>query len=175
MSERQGLTSIALAIGLGAVVVVPLACAGQKGATEQQLAAARQKSGEGSTLYKEHCAECHGQRGEGQPGVPHVMGPSALPVKVKQKAPDSSQMNDPAMRDRIQRTAVPGGGQEMRIRFNTAADIFKYMTEDHPGLSNPVSDDQMWQVLTFMLDAHGLKVPPGGLTADNAASVKNER
>lgn len=172
MAQGRGFSIAALAIGSGLAVAL-LACAGQKGATEQQLAAARAKSADGATLYKEHCAECHGQRGEGQPGVPRVMGPGALAVKVKEKPPDATQMNDPAQRERLQR-AAPGGGKELRIRFNTAADIYKYMTDDHPGISNPVPDDQMYVVLSFMLDAHGLKVPQGGLTEANAASVKNE-
>lgn len=175
MPQRYGLTRVGLAIPLALAVALPLACAGQRGATEQQLAAARQKFSEGATLYKEHCAECHGERGEGQPGVPRVMGPGALPVKVKEKAPDMSQMSNAAAREQLERNAVPGGGRELRMRFNTAADIYKYMIDQHPGMANPVPDEQLWTVLAFMLDAHGLAIPQGGLTAQNAATVKNER
>jgi mono/diheme cytochrome c family protein len=174
MPQGNGLSAALLAIPPALAVALLIACAGQKGATEQQLAAARQVAGEGATLYQDHCAECHGARGEGQPGVPRVMGPRALPVKVKEKPPDTSQMNDPAKRERLQRSGAIGAGAELRMRFNTAADIFKYATEEHPGISNPVADEEMWGVLTFMLHAHGLKIPPGGITEQNAATIKNE-
>lgn len=173
MIHRPAASLAVLAISVGFGICVPFGCAEQKGATEMQLDAARKVAPDGAKLYKDSCAECHGARGEGQAGIPRVMGSRALPVKVKEKPPELSTMSDPAARERLQQTRA-SGPRELRRRFNTAADIHKYMMDDHPGLSTAVDSDQMWQILTFMLDAHGLKIPPGGLKDDNAASVKNE-
>ena len=51
MTQRFGSITVALAIPLALAIALPVGCAGQKGATEAQLAAARGFSAEGATLY----------------------------------------------------------------------------------------------------------------------------
>jgi mono/diheme cytochrome c family protein len=159
----------------GTGIVMILACSGQRGATEQQIAAAQQKMPSAAQLYEQSCTECHGKRGEGGPGTPPIMGPGALPVKLKEKrsmGATGAASSDPTMRERQQQEAR-GGPKELRMRFNTAADIFQFIQEEHPSLSSPLTDEELYAVLSFVLDAHGLPIPQGGVTAQNAASVKN--
>jgi mono/diheme cytochrome c family protein len=162
-------------IGVAAALLWGSACGSQKGATQQQLEQARARVPNGAQIFQRSCVECHGQRGEGGPGVPTIMGGSALPVKVKEKRDTTSAVSsgDQSAIERQRRQAAVGE-KELRMRFNTAADIYKYLSEEHPILSPPLSEEEWWSALTFVLDAHGVQIPQGGLTAQNAASVKNE-
>jgi len=153
-------------------------CAGQRGATQQAMARARTSQAEGSKVYSENCTICHGDVGQGGPGAPPVMGGSALPVKVRIRRDhkiDSLKADD-ARRKQYEDSKVAGSGErEQRMRFRTAQDIFVFVTEKHPPMSASLDPEQYWSVLSFVLDAHGLKVPAGGLNEKNAVSVENER
>jgi mono/diheme cytochrome c family protein len=158
---------------LGSALVLAGACSSQKGATQQQLAAAQTKMPAGAEVYKAACAECHGANGEGGPGAPGLMGPNDLPVKVREKK-QKLDFSDPAMREKAQREAAAGGPKELRMRFNTAADIYKYAEQEHGPLSTgQISEEEWWSVLSFVLAVKGWSVPDGGLNAGNAASVPN--
>jgi cytochrome c len=53
-------------------------CASQRGATEANLIDANNASPLGEVVYKERCARCHGQRGEGAESAPALMGEKTL-------------------------------------------------------------------------------------------------
>ncbi len=97
---------------------------------------------EGGAIYLARCAKCHGPTGKGTDEAPALVGANALPL-------------DPPPTAKVRRT-----------RFATAKDVFDFvkanMPADKPGT---LSDDQVYEVLTFDLklngvDLHGLKVDP---------------
>ncbi len=161
-----------------AVLAGTTGCAGQRGATQQAMAHAKASQADGSKVYAENCAICHGDIGQGGPGAPPVMGGSALPVKVRIRHDtkiDTLSADDPR-RKQYEDSKITGSGErEQRMRFKTAKDIFVFITEKHPPMSASLEPEQYWTVLSFVLDAHGLKVPAGGVNEKNAESVKNER
>ena len=61
-----------------------------------------------------------------------------------------------------------------RGKFVTAQDVFDYVKSEMPLPKKKVgtlSEQQYWEVTEYLLAASGRKLPDGGLTADNAASV----
>ncbi len=57
-----------------AVSLLLSACGGARGATEAEVADGKNISATGALLYERNCASCHGERGEGGPGSPAVLG-----------------------------------------------------------------------------------------------------
>jgi cytochrome c len=160
-----------------ALLALPGACGGgARGAGEQSLAKAATAAPQGQQLYAAQCAHCHGEQGEGTANGPPLMGPGALPVR-RQKQADLVTINDPVLRRQAQRDSVPGAAQtaEARRAFQSAADIHAYLASDHRKLEGVTALDEpdQWAVLTYVLTAHGLEVPEGGLTVANAGGVRN--
>jgi len=107
---------------------------------DQQVAA-------GSDLFAEHCAQCHGDAGEGTDDAPALVGAGALP----KEPPDDRQfrMND----------------------FNTALDVFSFVDEYMPATDpGSVSEAEKIDILAFALFANGVELDHE-LTADNADEV----
>src|SRR6187399_2980481 len=99
---------------------------------------------EGGALFGDHCAECHGDSGQGTDDAPRLVGEGALP-----EVPPEERMfrtND----------------------FNTAADVYafanQYMPADDP---DEVSDQEMVDILAFALSANGIELDEE-LTTSNA-------
>lgn len=102
---------------------------------------------EGGALFGDHCAECHGESGQGTDNAPRLVGEGALPEE-------------------------PPEGRMFRTNdFNTAADVYafanEYMPADDP---DSVSDAQMVDILAFALSANGIELDEQ-LTVDNADEV----
>jgi cytochrome c5 len=176
MAKAKLLTHVAVLASL--VGCIGVACSFQRGATQQSLARAQGAQAQGFKVYEETCMICHGEKGEGGPGAPSIMGPGALPVRIMQRRDttiDREPANSPRRRA-YEQSLVPGSGErQLRIPFKTAQDIYVYLTEKHPPMNASLELEQYWAVLSFVLDAHGVKVPQGGLTEANAAQVLNER
>jgi mono/diheme cytochrome c family protein len=102
---------------------------------------------EGGALFGDHCAECHGESGQGTGNAPPLVGEGALPEEPPE--------------ERMFRTND----------FNTAADVYafanEYMPADDP---DSVSDAQMVDILAFALSANGIELDEE-LTVDNADEV----
>jgi S-disulfanyl-L-cysteine oxidoreductase SoxD len=102
---------------------------------------------EGGALFGDHCAECHGESGQGTDNAPRLVGEGALPEEPPE--------------ERMFRTND----------FNTAADVYafanEYMPADDP---DSVSDTQMVDILAFALSANGIELDEQ-LTLDNADEV----
>jgi cytochrome c len=156
---------------LVAAVAGLLACSTTpRGALDANLAQARNKAAQGGTLFGEHCASCHGQRGEGL-SAPAIMGVDALPEYPKDPTMSSDiRSTDPA-EQQLRQQLYPGGAP-MREPFRTAADLYNYvssqMPKKHPG---SLGSQDYWKIVTFMLIAHGASVPPEGVDEQNAPSV----
>lgn len=101
----------------------------------------------GGTLYGEHCAECHGDAGQGTDLAPAVVGEGALPL-------------DPPAEREVRTT-----------QFRTALDVFvfadEYMPGDAPG---SLPDEDLVDILAFALFANGVELDEP-LGFDNAESV----
>lgn len=100
---------------------------------EQEMATFEQQVERGGTLYGTHCAECHGNAGQGTSEAPAVVGEGALP-----RTPPAT---------RTVRTA----------EFETALDVFVFASENMPG-DDPgsLADQEMVDILAFALFANGV-------------------
>jgi len=90
---------------------------------------------EGQKLYEEHCANCHGDSGEGGTKAPRVVGlaQGALPL-------------DP-----------PADRKYRKNRFVTVADVADFVVPNMPpGKGGSLPADQYWDILAFDLHANGV-------------------
>ena len=161
--------------GFAAAVGLVAACASTPhGATDVNMAKARSGSPNGSSLFQRNCAGCHGERGQSVSAAPRIMGEGALP-----EYPQEHDINsDPAAGDaellRLRAQTRPQGAP-WRDPFRTAQDLYSYVSKNMPlpvEKAGSLSAEQYWTIINFMLLAHGVRVPPEGVTAQNASSVK---
>jgi mono/diheme cytochrome c family protein len=142
------------------------------GATEANLAAAHQKAAPGAAVYRQQCAACHGERGEGLASSPAIMGSGALPLYERDPATSTNPaMQDPAERLRTQN--LPPGA-DVRGAFRTAQDLFNYVSREMPlprSKAGTLKPEEYWAVTNYILAGHGVPLPEGGANASNAASV----
>jgi cytochrome c5 len=151
------------------------ACAStQYGATEANLARARSASATGATLFQQQCAGCHGDRGESRTGAPRILGEDALPEYPRPRDVNT----DPASGDpealRLEAQSRPQGAP-WRDPFRTAKDLYDFVSNKMPPSEKKrasLSAEDYWAIVNFMLLAHGVPVPPEGVTETNAGSVK---
>ena len=157
-------------------VAIGAACSStQYGATDAGLAKARSVSPKGATLFQAQCAQCHGERGESaSSSAPRLMGEGALP-----EMPRARNINaDPAAGDReslrLEARSRPAGAP-WRDPFRTAKDVHKFVSENMPPSEEArktLSAEDYWAIVNFVLSAHGVELPPGGVTEQNAGAVK---
>lgn len=144
----------------------------QLGATDPDLAKARSQVAAGAEAYNRECAACHGQRGEGLASSPAVMGPSALPLYTRDpKTSTNPALQDPAEQQRDQN--LPAGA-DTRGAFENAADLYGYVSREMPlprSKAGSLKPEEYWAIVNYMLVAHGLSLPEGGVNEGNAASV----
>lgn len=129
------------------VALAALGCGGGGGGGASPVAAAKSAAPRGAQVFERECAGCHGAEGEGIAGTPAVMGDGALPLK--------------------------GAGGD-HGPFANAHDVFAYVKKEMPlpqAKAGSLSDEDYWAVTAYLLAGSGRKLPPGGLTAENAKSV----
>jgi cytochrome c len=89
---------------------------------------------EGKELFAEHCASCHGDRGQGTEDGPRIVGKHTLP-------------------------AEPRSGSKREVIFSTGADVYRFvasqMPADDPATLTPA---QYNAVVAFALSANGVKL-----------------
>lgn len=163
-----------------AVVAVVSACFASAcnspplGASDPNLAMAKDKNKTGADLFAQRCAGCHGERGQGKNG-PSLMGAGALPEYPRDKSDSTQAFTDPQEIENQVQTRPPG--TPSREPFRNAGDLFNYVSKNMPLPSDQVgslSSDEYWAVVSFILTAHGAAVPEGGVTPQNAASIPIE-
>ncbi len=102
---------------------------------------------EGKSVYKDHCASCHGTKGEGD-SAPAIVGVKALPI------------------------APPAGAKTRRSEFKNAADVEAFvksaMPIDAPG---SLSDAQAFAVVAWELHHSGRDLGGVALDPSNAAQI----
>jgi len=162
-----GSSIVSLGVALGACSATPL------GASEPNMANAKQKAGPGGELFDRECAGCHGKRGEGLTNAPAIIGTTALAEYPR----DKSLSTSPAMSNNQQQQAgdtTRPPGAPSRDPFHTAQDLYGYVSTRMPlpkSRAGTLKPEEYWAVVNFMLVAHGSAVPDGGINAGNAASV----
>ena len=152
------------------VALIGACGAAQSGATDANVATASANASEGARLFGQQCAHCHGQRGEGT-SAPAIMGPGALPTYPR----TSDLSTNPAYSDpselKLREAARPAGAPK-REPFNTAHDVYNYVSKNTPlKAAGSLKTEEYWAILNFMLTAHGVAMPQGGLSGANASSV----
>ena len=158
-----------------ALVALVAACSSiPRGATPANFSNAQSASPQGFALFKQNCAGCHGERGESVTKAPSIMGPGALPEYPPQRDANA----DPASGDpellKLQAQTRPAGAP-WRDPFRDADDLYHYVQKNMPlpaDKAGSLSAEEYWAIVNFMLLGHGVQVPPGGVTAENAHSVK---
>jgi cytochrome c len=102
---------------------------------------------DGKTVYKEHCASCHGTKGEGD-SAPAIVGAKALSI------------------------APPAGAKTRKSEFKNAADVEAFvksaMPIDAPGT---LSDAQAFAVVAWELHNSGTELGGVALDASNATAI----
>jgi mono/diheme cytochrome c family protein len=144
------------------------------GASDPNLAMAKDENQRGAELFAQRCAGCHGERGQGKNG-PSVMGPGALPEYPRDKSDSSQSFTDPQELENQVQTRPPG--TPSREPFNSAGDVFNYVSKNMPLPKDQIGSlppADYWAVVSFMLTAHGSAVPEGGVTPQNADSIEVE-
>jgi mono/diheme cytochrome c family protein len=135
---------------------------------------AKDKNSQGANVFAQHCAGCHGDRGQGRNG-PAVMGAGALPEYPRDKSDSSQAFTDPQEIENQVRTRPPG--TPSREPFRNAGDLYNYVSKNMPMPKNragSLSAEDYWAVVSFMLTAHGCAVPEGGVTPQNAGAIAVE-
>ena len=151
-----------------------LSCAvTQPGASDADLAQAKSRAARGASLFETACASCHGPRGEGLAGAPPIIGVTGLPRYPRDQS-GVQLYQDPNQVQRQNQDRVPGVAS--RVEFMTALDLYGYVQQHTAELKRPAgaltpSDEQLWELVTFMLIAHGSNVPAGEVSAANAPQV----
>jgi cytochrome c len=123
-------------------------------------------------LFAQKCAGCHGDRGQGSTKAPVIIGGGALRVYPRAASADNLTTDPNELQLRTD-TQLPGAAT--RPPFKTAKNVFDYiqakMPAQAPGTLRP---EQTWAILDFMLRAHGVVVPEGGVTAQNASTISTQ-
>ena len=174
-AARWGWWTLASAAALLATSALAAGCAGkQRGASLENIGKAQTAAPSGATLFQANCAVCHGDRGQSVGRAPRLMGPGALP-----ELPAEQNINaDPAAGDpellRLRARTRPAGAP-WRDPFRTAEDVFRFVSTSMPLPAEKAGSlrvEEYWAIVNFILVAHGVELPSGGITEQNASSVK---
>lgn len=142
------------------------------GATEADLARARDVTSRGSVAFASECAECHGRYGEGRADAPMILGSGALPEYPREHpASGVPGVQDPQQVQIEAQTRRIGSG--IRHAFRNARDVYDFVSTHSrkPSSGVPVKVERDWAIVTFLMAVQGAPVPVGGLTADNGESI----
>lgn len=165
------LVRVCLRIGLATLVFGGYACStAGLGATEPQLAKARDRASAGADVFANECVRCHGKRGQGLAGAPEILGPGALPEYPRNMNSGMQAIVDPDQLQ-IQQQTRPAGAPTRDV-FRTAGDLHAYVHDHLPkSRAAAMKSEDYWAVVTFMLAAQGADVPPEGIGPNNATSI----
>lgn len=172
--ERRGLLVAMTTLVACAVAVLGGCATTSYGATDANLARARGEAPAGATAFRQHCAGCHGDRGESATGAPPILGEGALPEYPRERNINAAPAAGDPEYLRLQAQKRPLGAP-WRDPFRTARDLHGYVSRNMPLPKEKVgslSAEEYWAIIHFMLVAHGVEVPAEGITAENAVSVK---
>ncbi len=155
-----------LGLALGQCSVTPL------GATDTGIAQARRAAPAGAELFERECARCHGKRGEGLTISPAVIGAGALAEYPRDDTTSSSPVF--ATSTQVDHDVAHLPGQSKRRPFRTAQDVYDYVSLRMPlpkSRAGTLGEGAYWAIVNYLLIAHGLVLPIGGVNAANAKGV----
>ena len=165
--------ALTVAFALGAPM---LGCSSQPhGANDAALAQARSRASNGALVYQSQCADCHGERGEGLAGTPPVMGADALPVYPKEAELARQYASDERTPVESHRSLL---NSSTRGAFKTARDLGDFVGAHMPRIRKtpaPLTAEQNWTVVSYLLVANGTEIPASGVDASNADRVPLHR
>jgi len=151
------------------------------GASDANLARAKSRAAQGAALFDTACASCHGPRGEGLAGAPPVIGVTGLPRYPRDQS-GVQLYQDPNQVQRQNQDRVPGSAS--RAEFVTALDLYDYVRQHAKGMKQPgtapqpgeagavpLTEEECWALVNFILVAHGSAVPEQEISAANARDV----
>jgi mono/diheme cytochrome c family protein len=168
---RKRALHIELSIGIAMAVSI-LACSSRPlGASDAALAHARSRAANGALVYQSECASCHGERGEGLAGIPPVMGDEALPLYPKHADMAHQYASGEQARLESERM-IPSSAA--RGAFKTAGDLEDFVSTHMPRMRKtpvPLTQEQYWAVVSYLVAANGDAMPPSGIDASNANTV----
>jgi mono/diheme cytochrome c family protein len=151
--------------------VLAVACSvTPRGASDPNLAIARDKAAQGASVFARECAGCHGQRGEGVT-APAILGSDGLPLYPRDPSQSTLAANTDPNEQQLRQQLNPGG-MPSRQSFKTAQDVYEYVHLKMPAKrAGTLTTQDYWAVVNFMLVAQGLKVPDKGIDSGNAREV----
>jgi mono/diheme cytochrome c family protein len=157
-------TTLSLAILATSCSITP------RGASDPNLAVARDKAAEGAKVFERDCASCHGQRGEGIT-APGILGSDGLPLYPRDPSQSTLAANTDPNEQQLRQQLSPGGIPS-RQPFKTAQDLYEYVRLKMPSKrAGSLSTQDYWAVVNFLLVAQGIKVPDKGIDTGNAHDV----
>src|SRR6185295_13270062 len=145
------------------------------GASDANLVLAKSRAAQGASLFDASCTSCHGPRGEGLAGAPPILGVTGLPRYPRDQS-GVQVYRDPNQVQRQNENRVPGVAS--RPEFVTALDLYNYLRQHANGLERPalslqpaatgappLTEEECWAIVNFMLIAHGSNVPAEEISA----------
>jgi mono/diheme cytochrome c family protein len=149
-----------LGIGILAASLLSVGCAHNPGPEPSTTAAAnsaaapatgdaKAQATRGGQLFGQHCANCHGDGGQGTIGAPPLVGKEALPL-------------DP-----------PATAKYRKTPFHTAGDVYAFAKANMPAKDpGTLSQDEYLAVVAFDLQANGVDLTgKAALTPDALATI----
>jgi mono/diheme cytochrome c family protein len=156
------LASALLGVAAGGVTAAEVVATSTAPARTPQLA-------EGYQLYRLWCVSCHGDDFRGLTPEWIAKWPATHQNCWVAKCHGS---NPPPDGFTIPKTAPAIAGPGALLRFRTATAFQAYiravMPFQEPGV---LEDDQYWAITAYVLENHGIQLPPGELSAENARDI----
>lgn len=142
--QRHGLARVTIII-TAALAIASFAAI----SSAEKTKAGKSQADDGAKLYKQHCASCHGDAGQGTKNAPPVVGKSALPL-------------DP-----------PATATVRKMQFHTAQDVAQFVAKNMPAKKpGSLTTDQYYDILAFDLKANGVDVSKTKIDPMTAAEIK---
>jgi mono/diheme cytochrome c family protein len=142
-----------LGIGILTATLLTAGCAHNQSAapspTTPAATDAKAQATHGGQLFGQHCANCHGDGGQGTMGAPPLVGKDALPL-------------DPA-----------ATAQHRKTQFHTAGDVYAFAKATMPAKDpGTLSQDEYLAIVAFDLQANGVDLAgKPALTPDALAAI----
>ena len=138
-----------LAVLVASLCLAAASCGGNQTTIASSDGIPEDQWSRGVWLYGQHCANCHGEDGEGDEDAPPLSGEGSLPQKATWE--DSPRTHD----------------------FNTAADMFSYVSEQMPPMEpGTLKEDDYWAIIFYALKQAQVEVGEPPMDASNAKNVK---
>ncbi len=157
---------------LALITLLPACAPTTRGGSIESLERAQNQNAKGAQLFRQNCASCHGQRGEGA-SAPAILGIGALPEYPRARDVSHSQIvSDQELMQAQALTRPPGAS--WRDPFRTANDLFTFVSKHMPLPKEKIgslASDEYWDVVTFMLIVQGVPIPADGV-APHATSIR---